>query len=338
MSTMNRRRVGRSSLAISMLGVGGAPFGGLFTRLDSSSVEATIAAGLQAGINYLDTAPFYGYGLSERRIGDALREKKDIVISTKVGRLLKPGLVGDPANAGWPQALPFHPQFDYSYDGVMRSWEHSLQRLGLDHVDILYVHDIGEATHGAKAEAHFHNLTTGGYRALDELRAGGAVKAIGLGVNEWQVCRRALDIGQWDAFLLAGRYTLLEQEPLRTLFPDCAKAGTSIVVGGPFNSGVLVGGDTFDYGKVPESIRSKVAKLKDVGAEFGVPLAAAALQFPTAHASVAAVIPGVRSVTELSEVVAWAQVRIPREYWIRLKQAGLLDQDCPNGSVDSGYY
>lgn len=328
-SKLKRRRLGNSKVETSILGIGSAPFGGLFTEVSVSQVASTIEAAFEAGVNYIDTAPFYGIGLSERRIGDVVRGKSDVVISTKVGRLLKPGPLADPAAAGWPQALPFHPVFDYTYDGIMRSWEHSLQRLGLDHVDILYVHDIGEVTHGDAAEKHFHDLTNGGYKALDALRSGGAVKAVGLGVNEWQVCRKALDHGQWDVFLLAGRYTLLEQQPLHSLFPECAKAGTSIIVGGPFNSGILVGGKTYDYGRVPPEIQKRVGELQRISAEYNIPLAAAALQFPIAHPIVAGVIPGVRSTSELSDIFTWMKTEIPADYWASLKQAGLLDPESP---------
>lgn len=328
--TFARRKLGKTSLEVSVLGMGGAPFGGLLKAVEKSGVDEAIAAGLAEGVSYFDTAPYYGFGRSERRMGDGLRGKAGIVLSTKVGRLLEPGAAADPAAYGWPDALPFHPVFDYGYDAVMRSWEHSLHRLGLDHVDILYMHDIGEMTHGRENGAkHFRDAMSGGYRALDELRRGGQVKAIGLGVNEWQVCRAALDHGQWDAFLLAGRYTLLEQEPAETLFPHCRAAGTSIVVGGPFNSGILAGGDTYDYGKAPESIRNRVGKLKATCAEFSVPLPAAALQFPLAHPVVASVIPGPRNADEFAGIVGWTRTTIPAGFWQKLEAEGLVEFGAP---------
>jgi D-threo-aldose 1-dehydrogenase len=202
----------------------------------------------------------------------------------------------------------------------MRAHEDGLQRLGLDRIDILLVHDIGEFQHGVEENArHFADLTNSGYRAMEELRSSGQVSAIGLGVNENEICRRALDIGQWDVFLLAGRYTLLEQTPLDDLFPACQAAGTSI----------LVGREMWNYAKAPEDIVSRVAQLKQIGTEFGVPLAAAALQFPLGHSIVSSVIPGSRSDEEFAGILAWANHDIPADYWTKLQSAGLLHAEAP---------
>jgi D-threo-aldose 1-dehydrogenase len=231
---------------------------------------------------------------------------------------------------GMIEPLPFHPVYDYTYDGVMRSFEHSLQRLGLDRVDILLVHDIGEMQHGAEDNArYFSDLATGGYRALEELKSAGQIDAIGLGVNETEVCLRALDIGDWDAFLVAGRYTLLEQTPLDALFPACEAAGTTIICGGPFNSGVLVGGEMWNYARAPEDIAERVAKLKSIAADHGVPLPAAALQFPLGHAIVSSVIPGSRSADEFKEILEWAVHKIPADFWAELRASGHLHPEAP---------
>lgn len=310
------------------LGFGGAPLGGLFGAVDGSEAAETLTEAMDQGLRYVDTAPFYGFGRSERRVGDRLRGQ-DYVLSTKVGRLLAPGAAPDPAAMGWPDALPFHPIYDYSYDGIMRSFEDSLQRLGLERIDILYVHDIGAETHGADNCRHFKALAQGGYRALEELRSSGRVKAIGLGVNEAQVCLDALSIGDWDVFLLAGRYTLLEQAPVTDLLPACAERGVSIVVGGPFNSGILVGGGTWNYGAAPDHILTKVRQLSDVCQDFGIALAAAALQFPLGHDVVASVIPGLRDRHELSATLEWACQHIPGEFWTVLKDKDLLHPDAP---------
>ena len=323
-----RRSVGGTGLTVPTLGFGGAPLGGLFDAVSKAQAEATLREAFKAGMTYVDTAPFYGFGNSERRVGDLLRGQ-NYVLSTKVGRLLRPGLPDNPAAMGWPDPLPFHPVFDYSHDGIRRSFEDSLQRLGLDRIDILYVHDIGTVTHGDDNAGHWRDLERGGYRALDELRSEGRVRAIGLGVNESAVCLDALGIGDWDVFLLAGRYTLLEQAPLEDLLPACEAAGTSLVIGGPFNSGVLVGGDTWDYGTVPVEVRTRVAALSACCNEYGVPLPAAALQFPLAHPAVASVIPGLRSPAELADTLSWTSHAIPSAFWAALKDGGLVHQDAP---------
>lgn len=326
--TWARRPVGTTALRVPVLGFGGAPLGGLFDTVGDDEATATLAAALDHGMTYVDTAPFYGFGRSERRVGDMLRGR-DYLLSTKVGRLLRPGAAPDAAAMGWPDALPFHPVYDYSYDGVMASVEASQQRLGLDRIEILYVHDIGVVTHGDDNAAHMRDLERGGYRALDELRRAGRVGAIGLGVNESAACLQALEIGDWDVFLLAGRYTLLEQDPLDDLLPACAARGTSIVVGGPFNSGVLVGGTMWNYAPAPEKILKRVQAIAGVCAAHDVPLPAAALQFPLGHAGVCSVIPGLRSRDELAQTLDWARVRIPDALWSALKTRGLLRADAP---------
>ncbi|NRB17982.1 MAG: aldo/keto reductase [Rhodobacteraceae bacterium] len=322
------RSIGTTGLTVPTLGFGGAPLGGLFDAVDDLEAAKTLSQAMDSGLNYVDTAPFYGFGRSERRVGDILRGR-DYVLSTKVGRLLAPGAAPDPAAMGWPDPLPFHPVFDYSYDGIMRSFEDSLQRLGLERFDILYVHDIGTETHGAENGRHFSALAQSGYRALDELRSAGRVKAIGLGVNEARVCKDALSIGDWDLFLLAGRYTLLEQDPLLDLLPACQAQGVSIVVGGPFNSGILVGGDTWNYGTAPDRVRRKVAQLSAVCRDFNIPLPAAALQFPLGHDLVVSVIPGLRNRQELSDTLQWSAQIIPGEFWTELKSKELLHPDAP---------
>ncbi|MGR3499593.1 MAG: aldo/keto reductase [Limimaricola soesokkakensis] len=313
---------------IDTFGLGGAPLGGNFVDLDYAQAAELIRAAQEAGLRYYDTAPWYGFGRSERIIGDMLRGT-DYVLSDKVGRLLKPGGVENPADYGMIDPLPFHVVYDYGYDGIMRAFEDNLQRLGLDRIDILLAHDIGVLTHGDDNARHFGDLAAGGYRAMDELRRSGHVKAIGLGVNENQVCMDALGIGDWDVFLLAGRYTLLEQSPLDTLFPACRSAGTTIICGGPFNSGILVGRETWNYAKAPAEVVDKARALADVADAFGVPLAAAALQFPLGNDLVTSVIPGPRDKGELQQNLEWFTTPIPDELWISLKSKGLLHEAAP---------
>ncbi|MEM9425833.1 MAG: aldo/keto reductase [Pseudomonadota bacterium] len=325
---MEKRQVGRTDLSIDVLGLGGAPLGGNFVDLDYTQAAELIQAAKDAGIGYFDTAPWYGFGRSERVMGDLLRGT-DYFLSDKVGRLLAPGAVDNPMDFGMIEPLPFNVIYDYGYDGVMRAFEDSLQRLGLDRIDILLAHDIGAMQHGEENTRHFKDLATGGYRAMDELRRAGTVKAIGLGVNENQVCQDALGIGDWDVFLLAGRYTLLEQTPLDTLFPACQAAGTTIICGGPFNSGILVGREMWNYAKAPENVVEKARALGAVADTHNIPLAAAALQFPLGHDVVTSVIPGPRSKAELEQILTWFDTPIPGTFWTELKDKGLIHAAAP---------
>lgn len=314
-----------------MLGLGCATLGGSRIEVTSEEAEAIVCAAWAAGVRYIDTAPYYGFGRAERCVGDAMRcvPRDEWVLSTKVGRLLRPRLTLDETEEH-RRPMPFDAVYDYSYDGIMRSFEDSRQRLGLAKIDILYVHDIGEMQHGGEAHPGLmRTLRHGGYRALEELRAGGVVRAIGIGVNERAVLLEAMEWGDWDAFLLAGRYTLLEQAPLEDLLPKCQEAGTSIVVGGPLNSGILAGRDTWNYKTAPPEIVTRVYAIEAVCDSHRVPLAAAALQFPLAHPTVAAIIPGPRNVEEFHANLKLLQQPIPAELWTDLRDAGLLHPGAP---------
>jgi D-threo-aldose 1-dehydrogenase len=331
MAEFEKRRIGRTAVEVTVLGLGTATLGGRRVPVSRAEAEAIVRAAWEAGVRYVDTAPFYGSGQAERAVGDALRGEKrdDWVLSSKVGRLLRPrsDLVSGPENF-YP--LPFAAVFDYSYDGVMRSCEDSLQRLGLARIDILYVHDIGAMTHGAEAHPRLmRELREGGYRALEELRRTGVVRAIGIGVNEREVLLEALAWGDWDAFLLAGRYTLLEQMPLDDLLPQCLERGVSIIVGGPLNSGILAGRETWNYQPAPPEIIARAAAIRTVCERHGVPLGAAALQFPLAHKAVAAVIPGPRNVAEFAENLQLLRQPIPPELWADLRALKLIHPQAP---------
>ena len=330
MAEFPKRRIGRTSLEVTTLGLGCATLGGTRIAVNRGDAEAIVRAAWEAGVRYIDTAPYYGFGQAERAVGDTLRaEKRDQwVLSTKVGRLLRPR-AGAPASDAPHHVMPFDPVYDYSRDGIMRSVEDSLQRLGLRRIDILYVHDIGTYQHGDAHPGLMRTLREGGYRALEELRRSGTVRAIGIGVNEKEVLIEALEWGQWDAFLLAGRYTLLEQGPLDDLLPKCLKAGTSIVVGGPLNSGILAGRDTWNYRAAPPEIITRANALRTVCERHGVPLAAAALQFPLAHPAVAAIIPGPRNAEEFQTNLGLLAHPIPAALWQDLREAGLLHPEAP---------
>jgi len=340
MTPMEQRRIGATKLAVDTIGLGCAPLGNLYAAMSDDDSAALTASAWEAGMRFFDTAPHYGQGLSERRIGDALRPHhgEEFVLSTKAGRLLKPAPYPDKHREmrhGFASPMPFDIEYDYSYDGILRSFEDSLQRLGLDRVDILLMHDIGTVTHGNDNDRLFPIAMDGGYKAMDRLRSEGRVSAIGLGVNEHEVCSAALDHGDWDCFLLAGRYTLLEQDPLDHFLPQCDARNCSVIIGGPFNSGILASGVRgagplhYDYGEAEAHIIERVRQLETTCAEFDVPLAAAALQFPLAHSAVASVIPGCATPQQVQETLDHFYREIPAELWYLLRERGLIRADAP---------
>jgi D-threo-aldose 1-dehydrogenase len=330
MKSFEKRPLGRTSLEVTVLGLGCATLGGHRVPVTRAAAEAIVRAAWARGVRYVDCAPFYGYGQAERCVGDALREmpRDDWVFSTKVGRLLRPRTQA-PATEPYRHPLPFNTTFDYTYDGIMRAFEDSLQRLGLARIDILYAHDIGAGQHKDAHPEVMRTFRDGGYRALEELRRGGAVRAIGIGVNEREALLEALEWGDWDAFLLAGRYTLLEQDPLDDLMPKCARAGVSIVVGAVHNTGILAGRDSWNYRPAPPEIVARVNAIRAVCDSHGVPLIAAALQFPLAHPAVSAVLPGPRNVREMEENSELLRYPIPPALWADLRNAKLLHSNAP---------
>ena len=336
MNPFERRVIGNTGLEVDVLGMGCAPLGNLYRPISDAAAAALLTASRTHGFRYFDTAPHYGQGLSERRVGDVLRQSPDHghVLSTKVGRLLKPAGFARERH-GFVSPMPFDIVHDYSYDGVMRSYEDSLQRLGLDRIDILFMHDIGAYTHGEGNRRLFPIAMGGGYRALDELRSSGRVRAIGIGANEFEVCEAALDHGDWDCFLLASRYTLLEQGAISTFLPACQRRNCSVIVGAPYNSGILAtgvraGGPAYyEYGPAPEEVVRKVAALEAVCDDFCIPLAAAALQFPLAHPAVASVIPGIGSELRIRQTIDLLYTVIPEAFWQTLNDRSLLDAGVP---------
>lgn len=337
MKPSDTRLLPRTGQPLSLLGLGCAPLGNLFNRTSEADASAVVEAAWHAGVRLFDTAPLYGHGLSEHRLGQALRNRprSQYGVSTKVGRLLKPH-AARPAGTQphWVDPLPFEPTFDYTAAGVRRSLEDSLQRLGIAHIDLALVHDIGRATHGDLHAHYWQQLTSGGgLRELESLRGEGLVRAIGLGVNEWQVIQDVLDHTELDCALLAGRYTLLDQSALHPFLDLALRRGVGVVIGGPFNSGVLATGAArdarFDYSAVPPEILARVERLQLVCGRFGVPLAAAAVQFPLAHPAVVSCIPGVRHADELRQIVGWLDAQLPPQLWTALLDEGLLAPGTP---------
>jgi len=320
-------------------GFGGAPLGNLYRALDDADAVALVRHAHNAGIRYFDTAPHYGQGLSEQRMGRALRDfpRDTYLLSTKVGRLLSPSSAAPRIQNGYVDAMPFVPNYDYTRDGVLRSLDDSLQRLGLDRVDFVYVHDIDADTHGNAHAQRFRDMLDGALPALRELTDAGTIRGFGLGVNDVAICRETLRHADLDILLLAGRYTLADQSALDTLLPECARRGVAVVLGGPYNSGILASGSRprdgslpyFNYAAAPGDVVARVAAVERVCAEFAVPLKAAALQFPLGHPAIACVLPGARSRAEFDDNRAMAQFPIPADFWGALRDRSLVHVESP---------
>lgn len=366
-SELETKQVGSTELRVPRLGLGTVPLGNMMGRIEEDEARSIVQAAHRLGVRLIDTAPQYGAGLAERRIGAAIAglPRGDFVIATKVGRLLRrvstagkilhvlkqsvrgpergPALIGRHAarlarrligrDPTYPLGFPFDrgderaldAYFDFSYDGVMRSVEASLERLGVDRIDMLYIHDPDE---------HYDEALSGAFKALDRLRSDGSVRAIGVGMNQSQMLARFAQAAAFDCFLLAGRYTLLDQSGLRDLLPTAAKHGMTVNVGGVFNSGILADpkpGSSFDYRAVGSNAEplQRALRMQAVCERYGVPLAAAAIQFPLGHPAVGAVLAGVRSVAEVEENVAHFTRRIPAELWRELRQEGLVPDEVP---------
>jgi D-threo-aldose 1-dehydrogenase len=327
--TMVEKQSIRSRPSLPELGLGTAALGGMFTQVSADEARALLHGALELGLRYIDTAPMYGLGTAERRVGAFLDDVGDAVqISTKVGRRLEPASMSTAAadTFGWRNAGPYRAVYDYTYDGVLRSVEDSLQRLGRDRVEVLYVHDIGRLTHGPDNDRYLAQLRHGGgFRALDELRTAGVTGAIGLGVNEADVVLECLDDADLDYCLLANQFTLLEQPATDLVYEETARRGVRLIAAGIFNSSVLAGGSHYRYGDIPAELAAKLAALREVCEEVGVSLQAAAVQFVERSGRYASMLLGSRTVAELTQVLEWRSTAIPEEFWHRLVERRLLD-------------
>jgi D-threo-aldose 1-dehydrogenase len=305
--------------------LGTAPLGGLFAPVSDVEAEATIERAWALGIRHFDTAPLYGFGLAEQRLGRFLRTKPrdSFVLSTKVGRLLRREREAPQPDRHYKGTPPERPVFDYSYDGVMRSVEESLARLGLDRIDILHIHD---------PDNHYEEARDGAFNALDRLRRNGSIGAVGAGMNQHQMLAQFARERLFDCFLLAGRYSLLDQGSLDELLPLCADRGIAIIAGGVYNSGILASpkpGATYNYEIADARLIERARQLQQLCAEHGVDLKAAAIQFVLAHPVVPAVVIGARTPQEIEASVAAAGHPIPPDFWHALRDRGLIDARCP---------
>ncbi len=331
-NTLATSTLGNSSIEVTEMGFGGASLGAAGDRVSEEQVTQILQAAYDIGIRYFDTAPLYGHGLSERRLGRFLSTlpRDTFALSTKVGRLLVPEDEGE-RNDLMQDSEPFAIRYDYSYDAARASVEASLDRLGLDRVDVLLCHDIDIWTHGDGQPEILKTAREGILPALSDLRSEGVIGAFGLGVNEWQVCDQILEEFDVDCFLLAGRFTLLEQDPLDVFLPHCARKNVSVIIGGPYNSGILANVDrrraTYDYKPVDDARWEKAQKIREVCESHNVDLRAAALQYPLKHPAVATVIPGVWKMEELQTNMELFTAEIPPALWQDLEDAGLVRMD-----------
>ena len=335
-NALPRRRLGRTAVEVTVVGFGGAPLGDLYAPLDDDGAIAAVAAAFEGGIRLFDTAPLYGRGLSEHRIGTALRRRPraSFVLSTKVGRLYSPAPQGVVNREGYVGGLPFDGHFDYSYDGAMRSLEQSLLRLGTAYVDVVLVHDVDAWTHGeAGVEVRIREAQEGACRALAELRAQRVIGAFGIGVNDADVCARFVRETDIDCVLLAGRYSLLEQPAQDVFLPLAAARGVGVLLGGVFNSGILATGAAanarYNYRMAPQDVQDRVAMIDRICAAHGVGLAHAALAFAIGHPAVTAVVLGAVAPDEVARNVAAASTPVPPSLWSELVAAGVLRADVP---------
>ncbi|MBA3519940.1 MAG: aldo/keto reductase [Rhizobiales bacterium] len=338
MDPFEQRKLGRSAITLPQLGFGGAPLGELFTRVSEADAEATLETAWSSGVRYYDTAPWYGRGQSEHRIGRFLyrQPRGEVILSTKVGRVLSaPERPASFDTGMWAGGLHFQHRFDYSYDAIMRAYEDSLQRLGMNRVDILVIHDLDYWHHQTEplVAAHMANLATGGYRALAELKAAGRIGAIGAGINELGMMPRFLELFDLDFFLLALRYTLGEQDTLDHELPLCEKRGVGLIIGGVFSSGLYatgpVAGAKYNYEDASPEDLDKAGRIAAVCQRHDVPLPAAALQFPLHHPAVASIIPGAFRPDHVTANLDFMRREIPTDLWAELKQERLIRADAP---------
>ena len=338
MGRIGAAEIGTTGLRVARLGLGGAGLGGLYSDVSRDAARETVRRSFDLGARYFDTAPLYGLGKSETSLGTGLRglERGALVVSTKVGRVLEP-TGSPPVTRLFVNPAPLEPVFDYSRDGILRSLDDSLARLQLDSVEIALMHDPDSGQSMSEdvdvEPTYFRQAMDEAYPTLQRLKSEGVLKAVGVGMNQWQALARFARAADFDCFLLAGRYTLLDHSALPTLMPLCEEKRISLILGGPYNSGILASdlspGATYFYDEAPADVLDRARAIQAVCGRHGVPLKAAALQFGLAHPAVASTIPGGRSPEEVEENVRMAEYDIPDGLWAELKEEGLIPREAP---------
>lgn len=329
-----KRKVGSTGTEVTVLGFGGLQVGDYWVKMPQEVAYQTIAHAYQSGIRYFDTAPHYGTGLSEHRLGHQLREypRDSYVVSTKVGRYLVPADADEVARTD-RRGLPFKGVYDLSYDATMRAFDQSLQRLGLDRIDLLFIHDLDPYQHGDQYDVRFKEALEGCYPALEKLRGEKVVRGIGAGINTHEACVRLIEATDLDCVMVAGRYTLLEQKPAEDLLPLAQRRNVSLVMGAPFNTGILatgaVAGALYNNKPPPPAILEQVMQIEAVCKRHGIPIAAAALQFPLGHAAVASVVPGMGGLADVDRNLMLMHLQIPPAFWQEMQVVGLLGESVP---------
>lgn len=319
-----------TGLRFTELGLGTAPLGGLYRPVPEAEAREVMDAAWEGGVRHYDTAPLYGLGQSETRLNPFLKGKPrdSFVLASKVGRWLKAVPEGQREGVGkWFDVPSRRGVYDYSYDGVMRSFEFSLERLGVDRIDVLHAHDLDAWTHGSQEalDRWLGQFVEGGHRALHDLRSQGVIRAIGLGINEWETAQWLAERAEMDVILLAGRYTLLEQAAARSFLPVCEAKGIGVIVGGPYNSGLLVGQGFYNYDAAPPEKVARVRRLEEVCRAHGVRLVDAAFRFPLRHPAVVSVIPGSATRAEMEDNLRAARAEVPEALWRDLAAEGLIE-------------
>ena len=338
MNPSDKRCLGKTGVELPLLGFGGAPLGELFKKVSLPQADETLHQAYESGIRYYDTAPFYGHGLSEHRLGHMLRQKirSEFILSSKVGRVYSPfnGDSTDYDGSPWIGGLPFQCCFDYSSEGLERSYIDSTLRLGINQIDLLVIHDLDHGYHGKNVNQKLKELESG-VEWLNKMKASGLIKGFGAGINDIQMMPVFMQLFDLDFFLVAMPYTLLDQSPLEDIFPACKKREIGIIIGSPYSSGILAAGSNYEstYGYTPpeNEILKKVKAIESICKEFDVPLKAASLQFPLLHPLVASVLPGMHDREEVLVNIQMIRRPIPAELWLELKKCELLHPEAPVG-------
>ena len=328
---MKKRKLGNTDIKLTSIGFGGAPIGNLFEELDEPTCYDILQHSYKSHINIFDTSPLYGYGLSEHRIGNFLKtiDPDSYYLSTKVGRYLTPQR-NYFKKGKFKGHLNFIPHFDYSYDGVMRSFDQSIHRLAVSKIDICLIHDVDRYNFGTEVDYYFEQAMNGAYKALNTLKEQKVIKAIGVGLNDADICARFANEGDFDCMLLAGRYTLLDQTAVNEFFPIAKKNNIGIILGGVFNSGILAKGIgeqvTYRYDKIPIDIKEKYKRISKICSEYDVPVPAAALQFSYSNKLISSMILGIDRTEQIQQNFENLNFSIPKELWDKLIKEKIIDE------------